>query len=249
MIKRITHLLIVAGPSGAGKTTFRTRLAARHLPKEIAACLPSGAEKWPQFERLHFKSDPYPWPSELHEIDQEQIPGVVLDYKVTKMNYRADPALILLERADLITVVNLVPTLDRLVNQLSHREGSSSHRSLRWLEWCGNKVFWRMTTKVGSAVPRQLVEPLLRAPYISERWKRLKARARKNPMRKLKLYHKEGYLEQVNGAWQEYLRSRAFSGIKIEQIFVQPAQSSRLGQDFHWVRVSDPNVVDAGVAS
>src|SRR5262245_29282278 len=76
----LKHLLIVAGPAGAGKSTFLRQLRSGALPAKIMTKLPPGAEHWVQLEAN--ARNPF-----LSTLSDEQkttvIAGVALHYDTT----------------------------------------------------------------------------------------------------------------------------------------------------------------------
>ena len=51
----LKHLLVIAGPSGGGKTTFITQLVSAQLPDQVRAQLPYGAEEWAELSAGGYK--------------------------------------------------------------------------------------------------------------------------------------------------------------------------------------------------
>ncbi|MFN3745566.1 MAG: hypothetical protein ACK4TL_12750 [Hyphomicrobiaceae bacterium] len=49
-------MLLVAGPSGVGKSTFIEQMVGGHLPDEIRRELPEGAATWPQLQGKHLRA-------------------------------------------------------------------------------------------------------------------------------------------------------------------------------------------------
>jgi hypothetical protein len=134
---RVRHLVVVAGPSGAGKTTFINHLTTEQLPKEIAERFPP-TEKWVHVEDRDVREHGFSFLTLAAKRERVEIPDVVLHYKLTKTIYHDDPALNVLKIAKTITVVTLRPRVERLISQLIHRDfRSRSKRKLHCYQESG----------------------------------------------------------------------------------------------------------------
>ncbi|MGH6804881.1 MAG: hypothetical protein ACREC3_16195 [Methyloceanibacter sp.] len=118
-MRDIRHLLVVAGLSGSGKTTFLSALASHQLPAELIGRLPFGAASWP-LAYGHF---------EIGRSGQklaDEIPGLILHYPLNRLSdisdFRRDPVLELFNMAARITVVHLKVSPKRLIEQIVHRQ-------------------------------------------------------------------------------------------------------------------------------
>ncbi len=117
-------LVVVAGASGAGKSTFLDCLAARALPASIMAALPPGCADWPQTngKRVIGKGARNVALSGLMRVE-----GAVQHYDILSPfgaaagSYETDLALGLLKRADRIVVVDIRPGRDVLRKHLAER--------------------------------------------------------------------------------------------------------------------------------
>lgn len=123
---RIPHLLLVAGPSGAGKTTFARHLCAGTLPDELRSRLPAGAGDWDRIEGNRFvKRGTRPRLS--GEGDQARR-GLIVHYDIVHIHragiaeYADDPVFGLIQAADVLSVITLQPSPAQLVAQFAARE-------------------------------------------------------------------------------------------------------------------------------
>ncbi|WP_162917178.1 hypothetical protein [Dongia deserti] len=114
------HALIVAGPSGAGKTSFVREFRAGRVPAHIRRHLPQGAETWPQFCCSRHEE----WEAFVVETEAAGgIPGFILHYDITYKWYALkhqlweDPLWPMLHRCEAATLVEIRPTQRRLLDQ------------------------------------------------------------------------------------------------------------------------------------
>lgn len=115
------RLLLVSGPSAAGKSTFLERLRQRDLPPDILQALPAGAERWAQTNGrriVHRRR-------EEHGSAAES--GVVFHYDIMRpfesaiRDYGDDPDLSPLRRAGSVTLVLIRPAAEDLARRLRDR--------------------------------------------------------------------------------------------------------------------------------
>ncbi|MER8503645.1 MULTISPECIES: methyltransferase domain-containing protein [unclassified Mesorhizobium] len=155
--RRIRHLLIVAGPTSSGKSTFLDHLSAGGLPDNVTALLPKGVERWPQVtaNRLVRRDE--------LALEEPVLDGLVLHYDILRPKttglgaYRGDQALDLITCAESLTVITLRPSKDRLIKQLVQAEilerekpAKNSRRSLTHA--MGRRVLERGPALVGAAL-------------------------------------------------------------------------------------------------
>ena len=110
----IPVLLVVAGPSGTGKTTFMRMLQAGELDPAVEAALPGGAREWPQFG--HNRRD----------VPTTSGP-FVLHYSTTyaprrRSGFEADSVLAPIRDADRVVVVTIHAGANRILEQLQGRQ-------------------------------------------------------------------------------------------------------------------------------
>jgi len=122
---RIPHLLLVAGASGAGKTTFVRQLCAGTLPSELHSKLPT-ANDWDRIEGNRFvKRGIRP---RLSDAATQARRGLVVHYDIVHIhrseveNYADDPVFDLIPTADALTLINLRPSPTQLLEQLTNRQ-------------------------------------------------------------------------------------------------------------------------------
>jgi hypothetical protein len=170
------HLLLIAGPSGGGKSTFIAMLLASRLPPEVRQLLPPGAERWPKTSADRSKRG-------LRAVGA--LENVILHYDIAgparrRESYAKDPVLAGLASARQVTVVEIRPPPDRLVNQFRSRSAAAE---ARWSWW---RKRWRRS------VPQALlhvVGPLLRNKVPSK------------PV----LYGQPGWLEECYARWDAFI--------------------------------------------
>ena len=206
------HLVIVAGTSGSGKSTFVDQLRGHELPGEINARLPADIGDWPVVG------------SSMRPVFPRGAPGIVLQYDMNGRGVAAgrdfcdDPALFGVALAKAVTVINLRPPPDLMIDQLVAREGGGRTKEQILQE-----------TFTWSPQRSYLVRKILR------RWQPWIARKRRHSCRrKINLYNQDGWLDGLYERWQAYLRSLGTKGATIEQIFLEPDLSTQVGNAYSW---------------
>jgi hypothetical protein len=253
----VSHLLIVSGVSGAGKSTFLRQLAKKELPDHIRAQFPPDAEKWVQLD-FGIKL----WlPIILQLAKKSEISGLVLHYDLTRDQlltggYHGDKVLSLLEVARDITVINLQPPFERLALQLWDRAIEKPpewrNRRPRWLlrdERFGRLLIRAAETisltplSLARALPKRLLTeftvlgilyPVWRGFNHARRW--VSANKKQHSfLVLLKRVEKGGRVDEVYERWQEYLLSLPRDGrLIIKQLFVEPDSSTMVGCLYSW---------------
>jgi hypothetical protein len=127
------HLLLIAGPGGAGKSTFIAMLLGSTLPAELRRLLPVGAERWPKASIGRRKR-------ELRAA--MQVDNLILHYDIVgparrREAYAHDPVLAGLASAQQVTVVDIRPPADQLIRQFQSRSAAAEER---WSWW---RKLWR----------------------------------------------------------------------------------------------------------
>jgi energy-coupling factor transporter ATP-binding protein EcfA2 len=167
------HLLLIVGPSGSGKSTFIAMLLASRLPPDVRQLLPAGAERWPKTSADRSKRG-------LRAVSA--LENVILHYDIAgparrRESYARDPVLAGLASARQVTVVEIRPPPDRLVNQFRSRSAAAE---ARWSWW---RKRWR----------RSVLQPLLRVAG--------PLRRKSKPA----LYLEPGWLEACYARWDAFI--------------------------------------------
>ncbi len=132
----LSHLLIVAGARGAGKTTLIDQLARDELQDDIRALLPTGAARWPAIGAV--KHDRWLPQIIASTAASWQVPNITLHYDMLRLTYFfseehdpvSDPALGFCGHARSITVVTVRADHVRILRQYHMREGGRSMKHL-----------------------------------------------------------------------------------------------------------------------
>lgn len=199
---RIAHLLVVSGPSGAGKSTFIRQLLAESLPPEIRSRLPPGCEGWLQVDGNEILKRGLSLDAVLP--GPPSLPGAVVHYDIVHIHrvgfrggYGGDPASELFARADRITIADIRPARERLVEQLSGRTAEQSRRK-GWL-----RTLWRTTFHV---------------------WlRRLRQRLTGETVTvKTSLYADQAWLAWCYGEWETFLRTAMQGRAGSSRIIIVP---------------------------
>jgi len=229
-VRHIGHLLVVAGPSGAGKTTFIRLLANGELPKELEALFPDYRRDWPlsgvgagqgvridkcaqgtSFDGLVMHYD-------LFRVEKDNLAGFDHDNLLRK----------LISCATEITVVTIKLAPDALASHLLLRQATSQVGQASWITriWQFSRLRIRLWTADASRGLRHRL-----APMLSSKLKTLKPMVRLSSkvdeleqskfVRKMRKTRKPGRLEPLYEDWNEYLnevsRTRNIRTFKITQ--------------------------------
>ena len=214
----IAHLVIVAGASGSGKSTFVHQLRARDLPPEINALLPGDVADWPVVGTTMKPDFPRPARGVLFQYDMNGR-GVAAGREFSE-----DPALSDVGFAKTVTVINLRPSPDLMIDQLVAREGNGRTKE----EILRETFAWRSLRK------------WYIARRILARWKPWIALNRRySCRRKINLYNQDGWLDSFYKRWQAYLQSLTAKGVAVEQIFLEPDLGTQVGNSYAWRIVPD----------
>ncbi len=220
----LPHLVIVAGVSGSGKSTFVDQLQGHGLPDEIYRRLPAGVGDWPVVG------------SSMRPVFPHGAPGIVLQYDMNGRglskgrDFTDDPLLDGLENASVVTVVNLRPPPHLMIDQLVVREGGGRTKE----QILDSASAWRLPQ--GS----RAINRILR------RWKPWIDQNRLfSCRRKINLYSQKGWLEGMYARWDAYLRALGAKGPAVEQIFLEPDPAERVGSVYAWRVARDQRNDDA----
>ena len=200
---RIAHLLLVSGPSGAGKSTFIRQLIAGELCSEVRSRLPPGCESWLQIDGNEILKRALSLDAVLPDVTV--LAGAVVHYDIVHVHrvgfgggYGGDPAAELLTRADIVTVVDIRPARERLVEQLGERTAEQRRRKGRL------RTLWRNTFHAGLRA--------LRRRITGER-----------VAVKTALYADAAWLTWCYGEWDDFLRTALQGRTGSSRIIVVPS--------------------------
>lgn len=162
---QLRHLLLIAGPGGAGKSTFIDMLRSGRLPPHIGNLLPPGSQGWSHAGTKDLRT------TDNKQFDSNHV-GLILHYCTSGAHlrkhgtYAGDPVLELLSTSESITLVNVRPSVDILLEQYRSRTMDSrtlvgrmlrrgpqrlmrSYRQKNWVQ----TLYQRWDNFIESAVP------------------------------------------------------------------------------------------------
>jgi 2-polyprenyl-3-methyl-5-hydroxy-6-metoxy-1,4-benzoquinol methylase len=119
--RRVNHVVVVAGPTSAGKSTLIEKLLAGQIPDVAQRLAIPDLQKWPVVQAR-----------EMVELSGSTFGNIVLHYDFLRPSarglhsYEKDEALHVLRAADRISIVTLLVPPERLVRQLT--EGEINHK-------------------------------------------------------------------------------------------------------------------------
>ncbi len=133
------RVLLVAGPSGGGKSVFISQVKANALDPAIAALLPPGCADWPVVEANDVMKDG------RTAVPAPASDGLILHYDITFIHrfaltdYTHDPFCAALLSAPPADVVYVKPDAQRLIDQFVERRdrhrGAKSASHVLWADW------------------------------------------------------------------------------------------------------------------
>lgn len=226
----ISHVLIVAGPSGAGKTAFLRELAAGRLQQEILRHLPDDSHTW----REVFSNEETAWrPLLSRDAGTEQIAGLAVHYDVTLMwmaldrALEVDPFWEMLKTCEAATVVNIRPTRIRLL-----RQWIPAHLGVSWL-WAAHCKAWYSASYAKALLGLRARFSgrdfgLLR--FLKEREELLERRIRK--FNWFHFYRGPGNVERMMRSWDSVAAAK-LGDLPVTQIEIAPCETE-VAKTFRW---------------
>lgn len=202
---RVPQILLVAGPSGGGKSTFIRLLRERRLGRDILAALPEACWQWPVVEANNMLKQGLSLNDMLAGAGSAD--GVILHYDIAYIHrfalagYESDPASELFSFANRLDAVLVKADLDRLTRQhraRHHAQMSSKSRAKRiWGDW-------------------------IRRPL-----RKLNLRLRgQTAIDTQALYLTPDFLSACYGAWEAYVRRLALAKSASRMLTVAPDQDA-----------------------
>ena len=238
-ISRVGQLLVVAGPSGAGKATFMRALAGGELPAAIACRLPAGAGRWLQAKGTKILANGHP------VAVGSPLAAACLHYDILRPfaseipDYRGDPALCLLDAADRIIVVMVTAPPQQLARQLLAR--SRPER--------GASGGFRLPEQVRARLPGWLWEGAAR--LVDPPRRRTRRLWRQRHLVLSEHYRQPGWLDGWYARWARHLDSAAGLRLRPPVMHLRPVLTPQRTKSFEMIEVQpmlDPALAACGGA-
>jgi hypothetical protein len=228
----LEHVLVVAGFSGAGKSTFMDQLAAGQLSPQISELLPGGSREWPQTHGTE---------GDLRvavSVPPQSARRLVLHYDLLRparnglANYETDPALDVLAHAERISVVLIEMSRARLSAQVSRREfgGQSRFQTglniLRWRLARGLSASLSLLKGAAERLPAAIGKPCTRFLGSKRKeWKTLRKTIRKGQrkMWDLTFYRHAQGVDLWTSRWLAYVHRMKAAGQVGNSLTLQPS--------------------------
>lgn len=219
------ELVIIAGLSGAGKTTFLRQLKADELPRQIISLLPKKIETWPVegWKRGAFGAQ---------NVRDDGLQRLVLHLTLNPLRKKAERKrlLELIREFHRVTVINILTPPDRIANQLIERS-------------FGNDRLSRLTLNLlnprRASIPRKLKLRILSLLVVRQKKFTEENRLRKieGVLSRVNTYTNEAYdLAMVQNDLRDVLQMAAEAGIEIKQVCIEPGPHPRSedNQIYQW---------------
>jgi hypothetical protein len=221
--RRLRHVIVVAGPSGAGKNAFITQLMWGQMQADVLAAL----QLRPREAELIAELDHALWMPNVLDFPEGRTP--VMHYEMTHTGlafndgFERDPALQILRMAETATIVNLRPPRDRLI-----RQWGAAHLQTRTVSQV------RLRYALG-AFARAIHRTIRKVPRHARRPRFLWRKATRWSKRQLiphrpvgSLYLQRDGLASLYRSWDAFVRQAEW-WTQLRQIDVQPDPDSPIG--------------------
>jgi len=211
----IGHIVMIAGPSCSGKSTFLGELRRKSVPADVAECLPAEVHSWKQLHAGQLqKKDLY------RLLDTDTPPGLLVQYDLMRCytkgfgEYNRDPALRrVIETGAPLTILTLTADRETLLDQLFAR-----------IRMMGNYVSWnqekRFTVRLRRRLRRTLFSLILptSAAMVSE-----------EQMLLLKIYASEHEFDRSMTQWRGFVEDLAAERNNVRPLYVTSGLGSNFG--------------------
>ena len=218
----IAHLIVVAGLSSSGKSTFLRDLADKRLQPEILRELPSNADDWPQIEASQFSK----W---LPNITSEsgKTSGLVLHYDLNRIHkvgaYHNDPSLRVLKLAVQVTSITLRPNVNCLKANLKRLRLEAKDKGKEispQFVWGAARVATAALVNFSRLLGDELINRIRRQPLIANVWSKLNRAANVKHWRRIAQYGDEKGLSTIYATWDAYIASTQSQDCNIRKLTI-----------------------------
>jgi hypothetical protein len=234
------HAVIVAGPSGAGKTTFLTELRAGRLEADVRRHLPVGVEAWPHVDSCI----PRQWEPFLVDADcSSRTTGFVVHYDMTRhwnrleQDFSRDPFWQLLHRCECATLVLIQPSPSRLLRQWSLRRLGMAPWQVHMRRLVGRLAFsllalLRRLRRKHPRRPQRLryPRPVRFLKYVDH----LLHRYRPAQTGSFDFYRRRRNVEDMMQAWDE-VTAALTAAFPVTRLHLVPDPAHKIAHTFGWI--------------
>lgn len=197
-------VVMFAGPSGTGKSTLIEQVAQGSVSPDLAALIPAGIDKWNLVAAAELRADEAS--DALRRLARNG--GLIIHYDYIKArvtgvtDFLEDPAVQLFLAGKELTLIDIVPTPERLVSQFNRRNAARlAHQRER------------------RGAARYFFSQRVRLPIVRFLWRLGVAELRDVAS----LYEHPGFVRDAIDRWSSFVRDMVARHPSIRRIEVEPA--------------------------
>ena len=230
--RKIGHLVVVAGPTSSGKSSFIKAIKTKSLSPTIIDKMPENIIKWPQIGASHFLAHGKTVDNEY--LSADPLEGLLLHYDLLRPytakthDYNRDQILDLIDCSEQLTVFTIIPEKNQLINQLVNNELGGKRPGLNDSKKAGlHKAIFKKNTPFSFKRLKGLFRKFLIALGL------LPHKKRSTHHQKLYFHYQEdGWLDFWYDKWSDFLRAKKKG---YSSVIVAPGPTNK----FQWLLRQD----------
>jgi hypothetical protein len=219
----VKNLLIIAGLSGCGKSTFIRHLRRRRLPLDVMRALPADIHNWQHaFGRMrriapHFGKRSRTCSGQFLHYDMTTSTAYRRSFgEVRESHYDEKVLNGMLDAAESVRIVVIKPPKDQLIRQLSSR-AAVVHLPppLRPFASRVGPLMLKLEKRIPAGVKSTTT-------WLGLRWAQ-RSKVRNSNFRNCEFYSRDGAIEAVHVAWEQSIYQRIGRKLSAPPTYIEPA--------------------------